>query len=89
MFLSFVLHVLQPSVPMLGTSSKKDSFDELNSTYDLDSSLKVNERGVKDKCGTLIKAQLNPADLVIGVELGRGASAVGITPILFISYFTN
>jgi serine/threonine protein kinase len=66
--------------PSISSMGKKDSYDELMSTYVLpNSQTKINKRGMRDdldhsldlKAGTV-----NPEDLVVLEELGRGASAV-------------
>jgi hypothetical protein len=61
---------------MLSSSAKKDSFDEMGSTYvSPDASMKINAKGVRGNDGAYLDV-VAPQELVVKEELGRGASAV-------------
>lgn len=63
---------------MLSPSNKKDSFDEMGSTYiSPDASMKINSKGVRGNDGSYLD-KVSPQELVVKEELGRGASAVSL-----------
>lgn len=61
---------------MLSPNTKKDSFDEMGSTYvSPDASMKINSKGVRGNDGCYLDT-VSPQELIVKEELGRGASAV-------------
>lgn len=61
---------------MLAAKGKKESFDEMSSTYSSpDNAIKINAKGIRGKDGVYLNS-INPENLVVMEVLGSGASAV-------------